>query len=411
VVDRPGNVLAIYSQPGTAAADVEKALSLARTGAFFSSFGTPLSSRTVRAISRPNFPEGIPNQPAGALFGIENTNRGCVENVPGFPTLLNSTGTGPGLGMATVAGGVPLFRNGVTVIGGVGVSGAGSDNQNEQAAVNGSRDFFVKLPLPDPGAVYLNGFMLPFVDASPGGPTVVIDPASVAVTGGTTAPDGWLIGPMAGQALAVTEVQSIIQNAIETAQLTRAAIRLPAGTRASMVIAVSDLDGTILGLYRMTDSVIFSVDVAITKARNMVYFSSTNRDPRDLPGVPVGYAVTNRTIGFGSQPYFPSGIVNTQPGPFAAMLAFDTANPCTQANQPANANQSGIVFFPGSTALFRNGQIVGGLGVSGDGVDEDDFVTAGGAQGYEPPDSIRADEVFIRGVRLPYWNFPRNPEQ
>ena len=61
--------------------------------------------------------------------------------------------------------------------------------------------------------------------------------------------------------------------------------------------------------------------------------------------------------------------------------------------------------------LFRNGQLVGGLGVSGDGVDQDDFVTAGGAAGYEAPDALRADQIFIRGVRLPYFKFPRNPEQ
>ena len=70
-----------------------------------------------------------------------------------------------------------------------------------------------------------------------------------------------------------------------------------------------------------------------------------------------------------------------------------------------------MVFFPGSAPLYRNGQLVGGLGVSGDGVDQDDFVTAGGAAGFEPPASMRADQVFLRGVRLPYWKFPRNPEQ
>ena len=74
--------------------------SLARTGAFFSNQGTPLSSRTVRSISRVNFPEGIPNQPAGALFGIENTNRGCDFNVSVsyptnlYPRLMNVAGTG-----------------------------------------------------------------------------------------------------------------------------------------------------------------------------------------------------------------------------------------------------------------------------------------------------------------------------
>ena len=29
--------------------------------------------------------------------------------------------------------------------------------------------------------------------------------------------------------------------------------------------------------------------------------------------------------------------------------------------------------------------MIGGLGVSGDGVDQDDFVTSGGAHGFEPP--------------------------
>jgi hypothetical protein len=52
---------------------------------------------------------------------------------------------------------------------------------------------------------------------------------------------------------------------------------------------------------------------------------------------------------------------------------------------------------------------VGGLGVSGDGVDEDDYVTNGGAAGFEAPTNIRADQVIDQGVRLPYFKFPRNP--
>jgi hypothetical protein len=54
--------------------------------------------------------------------------------------------------------------------------------------------------------------------------------------------------------------------------------------------------------------------------------------------------------------------------------------------------------------------MIGGLGVSGDGVEQDDYVTSGGAQGYDAPTGIRADQIFIRGVRLPYWKFPRDPE-
>jgi uncharacterized protein GlcG (DUF336 family) len=175
------------------------------------------------------------------------------------------------------------------------------------------------------------------------------------------------------------------------------------------VIAVADLDGHLLGLRRMPDATVFSIDVAVAKARNMVYFNSASVDPNDLPGVPVGTAVTNRTISFGGQPLFPSGIDGTSPGPFFGLYQYDLANPCTNGHQPANPNQSGIVFFPGSVPLYKNGVLVGGLGISGDGVEQDDFVSAQAAVGYEPSDAKRADNIEINGVRLPYLKFPRNP--
>lgn len=53
--------------------------------------------------------------------------------------------------------------------------------------------------------------------------------------------------------------------------------------------------------------------------------------------------------------------------------------------------------------------LVGGLGVSGDGVDQDDYVANGGSAGFEAPANIRADQVFIQGVRMPYLSFPRDP--
>jgi hypothetical protein len=56
--------------------------------------------------------------------------------------------------------------------------------------------------------------------------------------------------------------------------------------------------------------------------------------------------------------------------------------------------------------------LVGGFGVSGDGVDQDDVVTFGGAGEFLPrPDGeiLRADEAFVRGIRLPYQKFSRNP--
>ena len=59
--------------------------------------------------------------------------------------------------------------------------------------------------------------------------------------------------------------------------------------------------------------------------------------------------------------------------------------------------------------MYRNGALVGGLGVSGDGVDQDDFVTSAGTKGFEATTATRADQLSIDGVRLPYFKFPRNP--
>ena len=99
-------------------------------------------------------------------------------------------------------------------------------------------------------------------------------------------------------------------------------------------------------------------------------------------------------------------------GAFRSVLGYDSFHPGTNFRDVGPTKfHNGIVFFPGSAPLYRNGVLVGGLGVSGDGVEQDDYVTAGGAQGYEPPANMRADQIVLRGVRLPYWRFPRNPEQ
>ena len=37
------------------------------------------------------------------------------------------------------------------------------------------------------------------------------------------------------------------------------------------------------------------------------------------------------------------------------------------------------------------------------------LAAAQAAVGFEPPANVRADQVTIQGVRLPYLKFPRNP--
>lgn len=444
VVDRAGNILAVYRKPSAPTTAVgnfgavvdanELAVALARTAAFFSNNQAPLSSRTVRFISGIHFPPGVSNTASAALYGIENTNRGCSLNTTFLPgqaippaRSIAGTSTGPGVITGKVdvndsdptavnPGGVPLFKAGEAV-GGVGVVTSRMDVAEFAAFTGASETGFIP-PVPAPGAVLIDGIALPFVlQTSPPSGTSPGTANGAYVIGPTSSPgpvpEGDLIaehgGPIGG--LAAAEVTSIVNNAIATANITRAVIRLPLGQRTRMVIAVADLDGSLLALYRMPDATVFSIDVAVGKARNMTYFNSMSVSANDLPGVPAGTAVTNRTIGFGAQPLFPSGINGTSPGPFFQLYMNDVAQPCTQGSQPSNANQSGIVFFPGSEGLYRNGQLVGGLGVSGDGVDQDDFVTSGGAQGWEPTAAIRADQIVIDNVRLPYLKFPRNPTQ
>ena len=68
-----------------------------------------------------------------------------------------------------------------------------------------------------------------------------------------------------------------------------------------------------------------------------------------------------------------------------------------------------ITIFPGGFPLYTNGVLVGAIGISGDGVDQDDIIGASGSTGFLAPEPIRADRTSYRNVRLPYAKFPRNP--
>lgn len=301
-----------------------------------------------------------------------------------------------------------------------------------------------------------------FVTSGPDGdPTTLGD--NIFSRDGVEVPEGWLVKPAAG-----SDAETIILQAIDTADATRAAIRLKVtnttrgttvpGARTRMVLAVADADGNILGLYRMHDSTIFSIDVAVAKARNTAYYADTAQlalnladqvdDNNDgVSDVPLGTAFSNRTFRFLAEPRYPQGTDGSKPGDFSilndpgfktdllkskntavaagavenigapvastafvSVLGFDSFNPGRNFRQVANiANQSGIIFFPGSAPVYDSGVLVGGYGVSGDGVDQDDVVTFFGAKGFEPPVGTAADEFRVRRTRLPYQKFNRNP--
>jgi uncharacterized protein GlcG (DUF336 family) len=252
--------------------------------------------------------------------------------------------------------------------------------------------------------------------------------------------------PHDGVGITADDVRRNITQGINQSNLTRAAIRLPLGSRSKMVLAVADKQGNIVGLFRQTDATIFSIDVAVAKARNVNYYADPSQlQPIDqLPGIPAGTAFTNRTFRYLGEPRFPEGIDGNPSGPFSqyndfganidaftaqqvgaplpasvfqSVVGYDAFNPGTNFHQVNDQlNQNGIVFFPGSAPIYKIGPnglafLAGGFGISGDGVDQDDVVTEGGQVGYTVPRYIlRADQVFVRGVRLPYQKANRNPQ-
>ena len=145
----------------------------------------------------------------------------------------------------------------------------------------------------------------------------------MTVLPGSPQPDGWLVGPTASLlpgGLTAAQVTQLVNQAVVQAGRTRAQIRTqPMATR--MVIAIADIDGTVLGVFRMPDATVFSIDVAIAKARNTAYYASAALNPLDrVAGVPLLTAFSNRAFRYLAAPAYPSGNSNAAPGPFSIQI-------------------------------------------------------------------------------------------
>ncbi len=247
-------------------------------------------------------------------------------------------------------------------------------------------------------------------------------------------PDRKATGPY----LSAGDVRRIITNTVDTAVHTRGGIREPIGDPARVHVVVINTEGKVLGAFRMNDATRFSHDVAVQKARTALFFSDDT------------HAFSCRAVGFVSQKFFPVGIDSRPTGPlFKLQNALSlTASPKDPNNNPL---ANGITIFPGGEPLYKDGKLVGAIGVSGDGVDQDDRISFGGTFGFRPADKIRSDflgdvavrrhlknkvkeilslyngvngvldshlsdKIFERlthslgGVQLPYVKFPRNPD-
>ena len=460
VTDRQGDVLAVCSVSGVAptALEISSCVSKAGTASYLSSNQNAFTSRTAGFIIQQHFPPGVRNTPPGPLVGVGLSNLFFSDinkfRAPGSVITFSST---PGLTIVPVfgtsldgsPGGVPLYRNGV-LVGGIGVTGDTipgpvvfrSQNPftfipdydvDEEVALAGQTGFRPSSSI-TANNVYINGIALPYVlspsptsgqtlqgAAAPGFPVMGAPPPfpyPVATFGGvqgeirqpiTSDP---ISTPINGQArLTAAEVTSIINFAADRARTTRAGIRLPIGSPMQVFITVVNnpnnpaVNPTVLGAFRTGEATLFSWDVAVQKGRTALGFSSNS------------LALSTRTVGFLAQTKYPPGLDVQDPGPYYGLQEqFSGFNRAALPNFVLDSSgmdsrfPNGITIFPGGFPLYRNGQLIGAIGISGDGVDQDDIVGASGTHDFLAPFSIRADQFAYLGARLPYAKFPRDPD-
>jgi len=467
VVDREGFVLGVWSVNGAAPAPaiLANAIAKAGTASFLSSDQNAFTSRTAGFIVQQNFPPGVQNSGPGPLVGVNFSNLQFSDinrlKLPGAANTIVTNVSNPGStayiktavpqpvtgGLAGTPGGVPLYINGY-LVGGVGVAHIDDATAvqvqqvatlDEDVALAGQTGYRPN-PVIFGSNVTINGFRVPYVNSTtslgavspfgtiganvPGYPLTASPPLFPYPTiflGGLTNqvrqpiisdPGADLIN---GQArLSSNEVQSILALAADRARTTRAGIRLPRGQQMEVFITVVNNPNTngiaplVLGTIRTPGATMFSWDVAVQKARTAVFFSSSE------------YAFSVRAVGFLAQEFYPPGINGTEPGIFWGMQerfsmfpqgALNPLDGVVVTNVPAiDPNlPNGITIFPGGFPLYRNGVVIGAIGVSGDGVDQDDLVAASGTANFPAPVPIRTDQYFYSNARLPYAKFPRNP--
>ncbi len=266
------------------------------------------------------------------------------------------------------------------------------------------------------------------------------------------------------------EVIQILAENIRVTNRTRGQIRLPLGSQAQVNIAVVDTNGAIVGLIRTPDAPVFGTDVAVQKARTSMFFSRTdayatlNAQPGFVVGAAGinngaisqyttnaraqisttafadGIAYSNRTIGLIARPFFPDGInanaagplsldYSTKWSPFNVGLQLDLVGTkvvnniltATPAATCSAVSANGIQIFSGGFPIYRGDTLVGGIGISGDGIDQDNFISfiglynAGVALGagsdiHNAKVAIRADTIMgLPGGQLRYVNCPVAP--
>ena len=153
--------------------------------------------------------------------------------------------------------------------------------------------------------------------------------------------------------------------------------------------------------------------------------------PDDIDGGPTGPL----SLPFGQWSPFSTGLqldldtfdiaaygLSGAPPPTTGCNAGTVAHPllpinATVVGEPAQTKLAdGLMIFAGGEPLYRNGVLVGAVGVSGDGTQQDDMISflaiqnLNGLDGLEnAPAGIRADQITLDGAPLIYVNCPFAP--
>jgi uncharacterized protein GlcG (DUF336 family) len=281
------------------------------------------------------------------------------------------------------------------------------------------------------------------------------------------------LAPAGGNGITAGEAQGLIVSALGVAESARAAIRIPTNSFAQVTVTVVDLDGNVLAQARTPDAPIFGSDVSRQKARSAVFFSRTDAAAK-INAITAPASTANGTfadyitrsqaligptafadgvawsevaIGDVARPFYPDGIDDNQPGslslPFANwsvfstglqvdLVASDILTGTTGAPAPAvgcgniggaglkalsggkTPLANGLQIFSGGTPVYRAGTLVGAIGVSGDGIQQDSMIAFLGVQNgpstlTNAPTPLRADQLMPGGVHLRFVNCPAAP--
>ncbi|MDB6147641.1 MAG: hypothetical protein JWO45_1305 [Spartobacteria bacterium] len=397
-------------------------------------FGSPIAFTSLDGS-----PGGVPLYKSGVLVGgLGVTGDGTPQPpIPAQPPFPISAFLAPCQALPSVL--LARNENPFIYIGGY--------DKDEDVALAGQKGYAAP-PAITATNVFINGLRLPYTASSTKNPkTIVVQgnadpgfpivgspppfpypPATFSgVTGQIRQPimSDPISTPINGQPrLNATEVASVIDFAAKRVKITRAGIRLPIGTQMQVFITVvnnPDAPGvtpTVLGTFRTGEATLFSWDVAVQKARTAVFYSN-----HDVLGFGLNVAMSTRAVGFLAQRFYPPGIDGNTPGPLFAEQDKFSGFSGTEPNLTFTGMlgvpgvgggiifdlPNGITIFPGGFPLYRNGVLIGAIGISGDGVDQDDIVGASGTHDFLAPMSIRSDQFNFRGTRLPYAKFPRDP--